>query len=286
MSALVIKVCDARREPLADTIDVHVVSSRNDTIVARVLNVSGTRDVRVAGLNAGEPYLVKVFPARYRAVGYFVILQHGRDTALQVYAPLDPERVTEVRFPEYPSLPPELLRVLDCSEIEGISGSGAALYAGLNDIQRAGLFNLFAKMSSVGFSDGRTVWSYVDCVYRVRPDRIFVDVQPALRDLVKGAVASGRFRSVSGRLHTPPPGFVEAGSFKTDERYGNLQLSFFATVCAPLAFKVDADIDDVAGIGHVFQVLRNWVTDGTTHPYDVHQILVFRQEVLLPYELA
>ena len=50
--------------------------------------------------------------------------------------------------------------------------------------------------------------------------------------------------------------------------------------------EVDADIDNAAGIGHVFQVLRNWITHGTTHPYDIHQILVFRQEVVLPYDLA
>ena len=286
MSTLVVKVCDARRRPLADTMDIQVVSTRNDTIVARVFGVSGTSEVRVEGLTAGEPYLVKVFPAKYRPVGQFVILQQGPETVRQLYAPLDPERVTAVRFPEYGGLHPELNRVLACSQIEGIDGTGAALYAGLNDMQRAGLLNLFAKMSSVGFSDAQTVWSCVDSVYRVRPDRIFVDVQPALRDLVKGAVAAGRFRAVSGRLHTPPPGFVEAGSFKTEERYGNLQLSFFASDCAPLAFKVDADIDNAAGIGHVFQVLHNWATDGTTHPYDVHEILVFRQEVLLPYELG
>jgi hypothetical protein len=33
-------------------------------------------------------------------------------------------------------------------------------------------------------------------------------------------------------------------------------------------------------------VLRNFVTHGVTHPYDIHQILAFRQEVLLPYDLA
>ena len=38
----------------------------------------------------------------------------------------------------------------------------------------------------------------------------------------------------------------------------------------------------LAEFGHTFQVLRNWVTHGTTHPYDIHQILVYRQEVALP----
>jgi len=58
------------------------------------------------------------------------------------------------------------------------------------------------------------------------------------------------------------------------------------TTSAPLSFKVDADIDDAAGLGHAFQVIRNFVTKGVTHPYDIHEILVFRQEVTLPYQLA
>lgn len=286
MSALIVRVCNALQQPLDDRMDVKVVSARTDATVRSVSNVPGNCDVRMEGLVAGQPYVVKVFPVRHRPVGQFAIPRPSGDSVVQLYAPLDPERVEKVRFPDYEATPPELRTVLERSTVEGIAGAGADLYRGLGDMQRAALFNLFAKMSGVGFDETRTIWTFVDRVYRVRPDRIFVDVQPPLRDLVKGAVAGERFREVSGKLHTPPPGFVEAGSFKTSERYGNLQLSFFSSERAPLAFKVDADIDDAAGLGHAFQVLRNWVTHGTTHPYDIHEILVFRQEVALPYDLA
>lgn len=285
MSALIVRVCNALQQPLNDEIDLKVVRTRTDAMVRAVSRVPGDRAVRVEGLSAGEPYLIKVYPTRHRPVGQFVI-PRAPETTVQLYAPLDPERVTAVHFPAYADVPPDLRVVLEQSTVEGLAGSGEAVYAGLTDMQRAGLFNLFAKMSSVGFDEARTIWSSVERIYRVRPDRLFVDVDPALRDLVKSAVAGERFVQVSGRLHTPPPGFVDAGSFKTTERYGNLQLSFFASIDAPLAFKVDADIDDAAGLGHAFQVLRNWVTRGTTHPYDIHQILVFRQEVALPYDLA
>jgi hypothetical protein len=286
MSALIVRVCNALQQPLDDEIDLKVVRTRTDTTVRAVSRVPGKRPVRVTGLSAGEPYLVQVFPTRHRPVGQFVIPRPSGDTPVKLYAPLDPQRVTAARFPAYDETPSGLRDVLEQSTVEGLAGSGEALYAGLTDMQRAGLFNLFAKMSSVGFDATRTIWSSVDRLYRVRPDRIFVDVEPALRDLVKSAVAGERFIEVSGRLHTPPPGFVDGGSFKTSERYGNLQLSFFASAGAPLAFKVDADIDDAAGLGHAFQVLRNWITRGTTHPYDIHQILAFRQEVALPYDLA
>ena len=286
MSALIIRVRNAYRQHLTDLMDIHVVSARTDATVARLSRVSGDRDIKVEGLRAGDPHLVKVYPTRHRAVGYVAMPLNGQDKVVEVFVPLDPERVNLVTFPPYNAVPAALRQVLEQSSIEGAPGAGEAAYDALTELQRGGLFNLFTKMSAFGFDDTRTVWSFVDRIYRVRPDRIFVDVQPALRDLVKGAVTAERMREVSGKLHVPPPGFAGAGSFKTAERYGNLQLSFFASGASPITFKVDSDIDDAAGLGHTFQVLRNWITHGVTHPYDIHQILVFRQEVQLPYDLA
>ncbi len=287
MGALLVRVGNARRLALDDQVDVHVGSTRTDATVAVAREVPGGTPVRIEGLVEGQPYVVKVFPVRHRPVAQFAIAGPDSDPpVVQLFAPLHPERVRAVRFPPYDSVHAELQRVLAASTVEGVEGQGAALYDQLTDTQKAGLFNLFAKMFNVGFDERRTVWTFVDRLFRVRADRIFVDVQPALRDLVKGAVSGGRFRKVPSKLHTPPPGFEQAGSFKTSEEYGNLQLTFFSSMTPPLVFKVDADIDDAAGLGHVFQVMRNWLTKGTTHPYDIHQILVFRQEVALPYDLA
>ena len=286
MGVLIVRIGNARRQPLDDLVDVHVVSVRTDSTVRRVLAAPGNIDIRFEGLNDGQPYLVKVFPARHRPVGQFVMPTSAAPALVQFYTPLDPTHVSTARFPEYGRVAPELQRVLKGSTVEGIVGTGPDLYGALTDTQRAGLFNLFAKMSSFGFDADRTVWTFVDQLYRIRPDRVFVDVQPGLRDLVKGAILDERFHEAPSKLHTPPPGFIQAGSYKTADRYGNLQLTFFASEAAPLTFKVDADIDDAAGVGHTFQVLRNWATHGTTHPYDIHEILVFRQEVALPYDLA
>jgi hypothetical protein len=286
MSTLIVRVGNAMRQPLPDHMDIKVVSARSDALVRSVSDIRGDAEVRFEGLLDHQPYIVKVFPSRHRPVFQFAIPMPGRAVEVQLYAPLDPHRVSEATFPAYPAVEPALREVLDASTVEGIDGSGQALYGRLTDTQKAGLFNLFAKMSTFGFDEERTIWTFVERLYRVRADRVFVDVQPALRDLVKSAVAEDRFREVPEKLHTPPPTFASAGSFKTSERYGNLQLSFFVSQTEPLAFKVDADIDDAAGIGHAFQVIRNLVTRGTTHPYDIHEILVFRQEVVLPYQLA
>jgi hypothetical protein len=114
---------------------------------------------------------------------------------------------------------------------------------------------------------------------------VFMNVELRLRDLVKEGVTRGDFEKVSGTLHTPPPGYHSADSFKTRDSFGNLQLTFFASDDAPLRFKVDADIDDANGIAHGFQVLRNAVCDRATHPFDIHQILVFHQQLVPGYQL-
>jgi hypothetical protein len=286
MGSLTVRVCNAMRQPLVDQMDVRLVSARTDATVAALTSVRGETAITFNNLIDFQPYIVKVFPVRHRPVAQFATPRPGAAVEVQLYSPIDPARVSAVRFPEYEATPAELRRVLDVSTLEGSAATGAALYAALVDTQRAGLFNLFAKMSSFGFDEHRTVWTFVDRLYRIRADRVFADVQPALRDMVKDAVVTERFHEAPAKLHTPPLGFGHAGSFKSADRYGNLQLTFFVSQAAPLAFKVDADIDDAAGLGHAFQVIRNFATHGSTHPYDIHEILVFSQELALPYELA
>ena len=286
MGKLIVKVGNAYRQPLQDEIDLKVLSARSDALVRSARNIDASKEIHIDELIDHQPYIVKIFPRRHRPVAAFGIPTPGDGVVVQLYAPLDPEHVESPRFPTYGEVPEPLRAVLECSTVEEVSGCGKPLYDALTATQKAGMFNLYAKMNSVGFDEQRTVWSFVDRLYRIRADRVFADVKPGLRDLVKGAVAEERFREVSGKLHKPPDGFDACGSFKTDDRYGNLQLSFFVTTSAPLSFKVDADIDDAAGLGHAFQVIRNFVTKGVTHPYDIHEILVFRQEVTLPYQLA
>ena len=286
MGKLIVKIANASREPLPDHVDLKVVSARTDALVRSVSNVDGSKEIHIDGLMDHQPHIVKVFPRRHRPVAAFGIPVPGAPVVVQLYAPIDPEHVEHPTFPAWNDVPEPLRSVLECSTVEEVAGCGRPLYEQLTSTQKAGMFNLYSKMTAFGFDEQRTVWSFVDRLYRIRADRVFVDVKPGLRDLVKSAVAEERFREVSGKLHEPPPGHTSCGSFKTHERYGNLQLSFFVSHAEPLAFKVDADIDDAAGIGHVFQVIRNVVTKGTTHPYDIHEILVFRQEVVLPYQLA
>ncbi len=285
MSELYVRFLNAKRQPLDDVLDVRVVSQATNVPVATGRGIKGRSRFLVKDVLPGQHYVVTAFPHRHRPVGGMVQIPQDGAGKLSLHFPLHPDH-SQPTFRPYGELDADLRAVLDGSTLEGSTVAGAALYDGLQPTERAGLLNLYTKMRAFAFDPAHTVWSAVQRLYRIRPDRIFADVDVALRDRVKTAVTDGRFREVSGTLHTPPPGYRSAGSYKTDERFGNLQLSFFASEAAPIGFRVDADIDDAAGILHTFQVLRNWVTEGTTHPYDIHQILVFRQEASPPYDLA
>ena len=63
-------------------------------------------------------------------------------------------------------------------------------------------------------------------------------------------------------------------------------MTFFGSSSSPLTFRVDADIDDASGIEHAFQVLDHFLTDGETHPFDIHQLLTFFQRLDAGYALV
>jgi hypothetical protein len=56
----------------------------------------------------------------------------------------------------------------------------------------------------------------------------------------------------------------------------NLRPTFFMRGDGCVA---DIDIDDDAGLGHIFQVLRNHSTGEPARPYDIHEILVQHQHL-------
>lgn len=177
--------------------------------------------------------------------------------------------------------------------------AGSRRFEALRPEQRAGLLNLFSKLNAVPLPDGSRPWSHVRELDKVERDRLHARVSPELHiQAVRAAasVAAGGgtpcFTPADGSLHKPPDGYAFRHSFKTRERYGNLQLTFFAPEGNPLADFVDADVDDAAGIEHAEQVIRNegrkiaralfgWfarnLPEGTTHPYDIHQILRYHQ---------
>jgi hypothetical protein len=241
--------------------------------------------VKIGGLLPLEVCAVQVFPVRHRPVGRF--LRPAPET-VRIACPVDAERVSRMVAPAYGALPPRAHQVLESTRLEHapLNVGGQALYDALDDVPRAGLLNLLAKMAATVLLDGSNVLDHVQSFYRVRGDRVFANVGKGLRDLVKTAVDARRFRLADGSLHQPPDRFRLVDSYKTvPDRYGNLQVTFFASVATPLTFKADIDVDDAQGIEHVFQVLGHWLTGQLTHPFDIHEILVAYQGIDPGYRL-
>jgi hypothetical protein len=249
----------------------------------------GKTGLRIIELDAdqGGRYVLWVYPERYRSMFRIIRITDSVNNEEHIVLPVRPRSVKEVLFPTFEWLAPDLANVLARSNVESLPGlQGQQLFQALlqDPIKTAGLFNLHSKMDATVFRNGRSVFSYVDALTRVRGDRIFCQVQKDLRDEVVSSKSDEQFQEAGGALHTPPPGFALVDSFKTPELYGNLQLTFFCKINA-LEFLVDADIDDAGGLEHLFQVTEHKLAGTETHPYDIHQILLNYQQIDPGYQL-
>jgi hypothetical protein len=159
---------------------------------------------------------------------------------------------------------------------------GRTLYGALADAAKAGLLNIAKKSLTMPFKNGTDLLHDIT-ILDIRGDRCFVEVPRGLKAQMIDLVEADHFRPVNGTLHEPPRGFVAAGSFKTADAFGNLQMTFFQAADRVVA---DIDIDDAAGLGHVFQVMRNHISGQPTHPYNIHQILVHHQHLDPGYNLT
>ena len=263
---------------LGETVDVilrHQVLSE-----VQKARASATKPIDIKGLQ-GAPqglYRMEIDPPSYQYISQFVNLRASGITARSINFPIDPSKVKKVNFPTYSKLAKDLRTVLEASDsvlsYEGRKGND--LYDAVDNIRRAGLLNIAAKTGATPLTNGKTVLSYIDKLTELRGDRFFAIVPKALRQETKNSVNEGLFHEAGEILHNPPKGFSHAGSFKTPDHYGNLQLTFFNKGDE---YRCDIDIDDAGGLEHVFQVVRNKVSGKPTHPYNIHEILVAHQHL-------
>ena len=243
--------------------------------VVKVSNNASTK-LEIKGLH-GIPqglYRIEIDPPAYQYVSQFINMKASGTTTLSLTFPIDPSKVKKVNFPSFGSTVDALQKLLENSErVLGFEGKkGKALYDEMDDIRRAGLLNIAAKTRATLLTNERTVLSYIQELREIRGDRFFATVPKELREETKNSVDEGLFDPADSSLHHPPAGFTHAGSFKTPDHYGNLQLTFFMNGAGDCV--ADIDIDDARGIEHVFQVLRNKLSGKPTHPYNIHEILV------------
>jgi len=274
-----LELADVYGKPLKEKVDVILRHQVLSEVVKASVNATTTK-IQITGLR-GAPqglYRIDIDPPSYQYVSQFVNMKASGITPLSFTLPIDPGKVKAVNFPTYTKLLADVRTLLENSNkvFSFEEKKGKDLYDSLDDIRKAGLLNIAAKTSFTSLSNGRSVLSYIEALKEIRGDRFFAIVPKALREETKNSVAQGLFHSADQSLHHPPAGFSPAGSFKTPDHYGNLQLTFFMKGDDCVA---DIDIDDAAGLEHVFQVVRNKLSGQPTHPYNIHEILVAHQKI-------
>lgn len=281
---LELEFVDVVNRPIRDTVDIRV---RHQTL-PHTLAVTGhdaSTPVAIGPLHT-EPqglYKLEVMAQAYWPIARFVTIPATGVGRERITLPIRPDRARAIH-PSYDTLDDRVRGILERSQhVKGHDGlQGAALYQALSDQAKAGLLNIARKSLTVPFSNGSDLLQHVT-ILDVRDDRCFVEVPVGVKEQVTSMTDADLFHAVNGSLHEPPPTFAAAGSFKTPDAFGNLQMTFFTAAERCVA---DIDIDDAAGLGHVFQVIRNHLTGKPTHPYNIHQILVKHQHLHPGYELV
>jgi hypothetical protein len=277
----IVDVMDAR---LTEPVDIelrHRVLNEH----VRVDNANAQSIIAIQGLRT-EPqglYILQISAPSYRPISRFVTIPSTGTQRARVALPIRHDRA-KAMFPSYDQLDTRVRGLLERSaNVRGHAGlTGKALYDAMSDVAKAGLLNIAIKSFATAFRDGADLLPHVTLLDALG-DRCFVEVPRALIDQMPQLVDGDIFRPVNGSLHELPDGMMAAGSFKTSDAFGNLQVTLFQndTHC-----RADIDIDDAAGLGHVFQVARNHITQQPTHPFNIQQLLIAHQHLDPGYRLV
>ena len=282
-----LRLTDVYGERLGERVDIALRSQSGATNLS-LTRMDASKNITIGDLGDVEQgiYRVYITPSSYLPATRFVTVKANGISEASIQFAIDPAKVRKVDFPKYQDLPAEAQRLLKASRaVEGNEGkAGEDLYGALDDLQRAGLLNIIAKSQATHFEGAGSVLSYLQDVRRIRGDRIFAAVDRDLRSRVAGGASSRLFSQVPDALHVPPPGFTLAGSFKTPDLYGSLQLTFFRSQENPESLIAEVDIDSGGGLAHVFNVSSNRLT-GRVHPYEIQQLLLAYQKIDPGYRL-
>jgi hypothetical protein len=276
---LKLELHDVRRNGIQDNVHLELTCQDRSRRYQNTVFVQKEVEIRGIECDPFAVYTVTVWPSNYRPSQFFIMLRGGQTTSREpVQIPVDAGKVVGIVPPPYAALDSELRRVLEASSLDTDQGKkGQVLYDALDPLRQACLLNTFTKASNIILHDGSSCFKHIEGLLKLRGDRFFAKTHAALREEVQNA--RDLFTEVSGALHHPPDGYTPAKSFKTKDKHGNLQVSFFRKGDTGDDYLVDVDIDEAAGIEHGFEVLRNHLADHQTSPYDVREILVSKQSL-------
>lgn len=282
-----LRLLDVYGDSLGDELSL-AFKKRDKGETKRLPRLDASKPIVITNLYAAPSgiYRLDIRPdSYYRAVK--VVNVRTRETAdVEVVLPIRPGKVSRVSFPFYDDLPEDLRRLFDATtpvtNIDGMSGKD--LYTALDDAQRANLLNVAAKLQATDFAPDDMLKYFRELV-ELRDTHFFAFVKRGLFEAAVNAVAAGGLREVSGALHRPPERlhkFEGAGSFKTLETYGSMQLTFFSD---GENYLIDADLDDGMWLSHISQERPGIIGEESFHPYVLHEILVAEQRIDPGYRL-
>lgn len=270
-----LSIVDVYNNALREPVEVFLNNQTlQQNLVVRQGKPAKTLAVKNLNQSPNGLYQIEVDAPSYIAVSRFINVPADGAAALVLTLPVNKDRVVNVNCPDFAKLPEDAQRLLSGSSIA--SQSGAELYSSWDNLRKAGFLNLTAKAARTKLTNGQPVLSFLRKITVQLGDRLFALVDPSLHEEVLHSVTDGVFHLVQDTLHTPPAGFQPVDSFKTFDRYGNLQLTFSRNGAD---WNIDMDIDDAQGFEHIFQVVHNFVSNQPTHPYNIHEILVEYQEI-------
>jgi hypothetical protein len=283
-SSVGVNLKDVKGQTIKDRVELKFYNQRAESL-NQLFSVEFNRRPRTLPDVPAFPFgLAEVFinvrKYRYKSIFVNVPAGKGKGNLIDEVFFVEPGQVKPV-FPDFADIKTKrkwapLWRVLQRSRV-----TSASAWNELENQQKAGLFNLYAKMQREVVNGGRSVFSFVDKITDFLPARVFAMVQKTLHDPVRD-YGKG-FHMVSGALHDFGEGWNLMDSFKTFDAAGNLQLTFAQNAAGDL--KADIDIDDHQGIEHAADVLKHKITGKDTHPYDIHEILIYFQGLDPGYEL-
>jgi len=223
-------------------------------------------------------WLVEIFPGKYRIKSVFLDLPSNGERTIRETLFVDPGRVKAV-------LPTanDIQTMSRWSALRDVLGKSTIQYDALKDQQKAGLLNLFAKMSD---DSAAGAWEHMVGVFEVKPARIYATVKDDLWTKVQTLPQRFHEEPDNGSMHKfggEWTRLAEHASFKTPDPMGNLQLTFASNAKKEKA--VDADLDDHQGLKHAFDVIKHKFS-GDTNPYDIHEVLVKFQGIDPGYHFA
>lgn len=233
--------------------------------------------------------LAEVFikPNRYRFKSIFINVMGGELNLISEDLFVDPDKARPTLM-DFDDLPAKLYGT-DLISILKASGINKSAWDSLDKRNRATILNLSAKMLKETTKNGQSLISHVNSIDQTLLDkkhraRVFGSVKDTLLSALRKFPE--RYEPVSGVLHHFPPGWTpvsQPDSFKTRDDAGNIQLTFATN--EENSSLADIDLDDHQGIQHAADVLKHKITGRDTDPYDIHEILIYFQQLDPGYRL-